>query len=92
MKKKSSKDAMDAMESFRSVRKAEVPDGLLEKVMLRIAQQKNKVVRPVWVRAAAAMLVCWILTELYVVQTFTKARENPAEALVPVPDNMLYHE
>lgn len=92
MKKGSSNDAMDAMELWGSVRKAEVPEGLFDKVLQKIAQKKHVVVRPVWVRAAAAFLVCWIAAELYVVRVYTTVKENSIETLVPVPDNMLYHE
>lgn len=76
---------------FRSVKNAEVPEMLYDKIVLRISANNTVLVSRKFVRLAAAVLVLFIATEAIVV--LAEVRKNKSiSSLVELPDNSLNYE
>lgn len=92
MKKPSSNSSMKpSIELLSQIRHVEPPDALYAKVLQRIQKQQTISIR--WVRAAAAIIVCIISVELYMFANLSQSHnQTNLTELVPVTDNMLYHE
>lgn len=83
---------MEPLELFASIPKVAAPDTLLFKVQHKIKQgRRSPGINYVRIRVAAALLSLMIISESAFVYKYMKNnKEQPLNALVPMPHNSLY--
>ena len=80
------------LESLDKIQKVAAPASLKAKVMLAVESDSIGISMP-WLRAAAAVAVLLLATELFVAaNSMVKADKSSLESLVPNTTNDLYNE
>lgn len=80
-------------ETLQSIKKVEPPDYLFENILRIVEQRKKSTINIIWVRAAAAVLVCMISIEVYLVRDSLVEQEKISlKSVLPNNNNMLYNE
>ncbi len=75
------------------VKKVAVNEMLYEQLLEKINEQKINIVSLLWVRYAAAVLIVLLSTDIYLIsQKNAKKNADNISVVVPVQNNMLYHE
>lgn len=93
MKKSSNHNMEPTWKILSDISRTEAP-GSYDLLMdhIRLSRRRNTIPL-VRVRAAAAVLLCVVSVEVYMVlQQAAKKRGRALQELAAVPDNMLYHE
>lgn len=80
-------------EILKSTKKVDAPDYLYDNILKKVEQRKNSTISIVWVRAAAAVLVCMISAEVYLVRdSLMEQEKNALKSVLPTNNNILYNE
>ena len=80
-------------EPLQSIKKVEPPDYLFDNILRIVEQRKKSTISIVWVRAAAAVLICMISIEVYLVRDSLVEQEKISlKSVLPNNNNMLYNE
>jgi hypothetical protein len=80
-------------ETLQSIKKVEPPDYLFDNILRIVEQRKKSTISIVWVRAAAAVLICMISIEVYLVRDSLVEQEKISlKSVLPNNNNMLYNE
>jgi hypothetical protein len=91
---KSSKVNMDkSLDLLSSIQSIPVQDRVLAGVMNRLNQKTILKIAPFRIRWAAAILLALLSIEAYTVLKFNmESKQYAVKSIVPISDNMLYHE
>lgn len=83
----------EILEILKSTKRAEAPAHLYDNILKKIQQRKKSTVSIVWVRAAAAVLICMISVEVVLVRnSFVEQERNALKSILPTNNNILYNE
>lgn len=78
---------------LKSTKRVEAPDYLYDNILKKVEQRKNSTISIVWVRTAAAVLVCMISVEVYLVRdSLMEQEKNALKSVLPTNNNVLYNE
>ncbi len=94
MKHLSSKKTMNEkdLDMLSGLSKTEVPAYLYDNIWERYQNQINNKISWLWVQSAAAIFLCIFGIETYLCNKALEPKKENYQALVPMPNNMMYHE
>tara|TARA_R110001592_G_scaffold363221_3_gene681653 strand:+ start:50317 stop:50598 length:282 start_codon:yes stop_codon:yes gene_type:complete len=93
MKNNSSNSNMeDILNQLQAIKKVEPNPSLFSKIEARIDRTKTSTISMIWVRAAAAVLLCLVTTEFYFILDKSKTTKEDIELIAPTTNNIISYE
>lgn len=94
MKSNSSIEQMEKqLQLLKDINRVSPSADLLAKIENRIAQPKKQIIPLFWARTAAALLICLMVTEVYVVIENQQINtSSDISEVLPQTNNLLYYE
>jgi hypothetical protein len=93
MKKRTSNVNMESyFERLTEIKKVNVPEDLYFKILKRVEERKGKIIPLSWVSVAAAVLICVLMSDVFVILKKSRTGTTGVETLAPIQNNMLYNE
>ena len=81
------------MERLQNIQKVQAPEGLYERILSKVEEQKTDIVPLHWVKVAAAIIILFISADVLVLMKSSKTSvENELRELVPNSSTQLYYE
>ena len=92
MKSNPSNSSMnDALEILSNIKKVDPSKDVYAKIERKIRQRKDSVIPINWLRAVAAIFICFASVEIYYVSNDTQVEEDLSQIYYSI-DNTLYNE
>ena len=80
------------MQELNQIKRVDAPEHLYEGVLNKINQRQQNLVPMQWVRVAAAVFICFVSVEAYLLINAAIHQPNGIETIVSLPNNMLYND
>jgi hypothetical protein len=80
------------LQQLEQIKRVSPNADLFSKIENRIERKQKSIIPLFWARAAAAALICLMVTEIYVVVENQQVRASDISEVLPESNNTLYYE
>jgi hypothetical protein len=93
LNKTSNSSMEDPFNILRKIQQVDAPDELLQRINQRLAIRGNSIIPRYWVKRVAAIFIGLYLVEGYaLVKKDREIQSQTIESIVPINNNLLYHD